>query len=113
MSIEIGIIGGGPSAVCLLDALALADLPPGKVSIYEPAQAMWRGRPYQPDSESLQVNAPPIDMSVRRGDSDHFQQWVRRWQLSPQSIARYVDPFSGVQYVPRAVYGDYLEQSAR
>jgi uncharacterized NAD(P)/FAD-binding protein YdhS len=110
--IDIGIVGGGASAVCLLDALAQADSAPGGITVFEPSPHLWRGRPFQPDMTTVRVNIPPDGMSVRFGDADHFQRFLDTRDLTAGSGATYEDPFCGVRFVPRAVFGDYLEQSA-
>jgi uncharacterized NAD(P)/FAD-binding protein YdhS len=118
-SFDIGIVGAGASAVCLLDALAQADdsrpegTLPGTVTVFDPSPHLWRGRPYQPDATTVRVNSPPEDMSVRFGDGTHFTQWLAAHDLVVGSATQYVDPYSGVRFVPRAIFGDYLEQSAR
>lgn len=111
---DIGVIGGGASAVCLLDALSQGETgPPGLITIFEPSRHLWRGRAYQPDADSVRVNAPPRDMSVRGGDPEHFNQWLMRRRVLFGFDDTYLDPRAGIRFVPRAVYGDYLEQSAR
>jgi uncharacterized NAD(P)/FAD-binding protein YdhS len=111
---EIGVVGGGPSAVCLLDSLAgEREIPPGEVTIFEPSRNLWRGRPYQPDIGAVRVNAPPDEMSIRAGDPNHFSDWLTSRDLVVGYETSYIDTFSGVKFVPRAMFGDYLEQSAR
>jgi uncharacterized NAD(P)/FAD-binding protein YdhS len=111
---RIGVVGGGASAVCLLDALSQRDLVPHEVTVFEPSPYLWRGRAYQPDAVTVRVNAPPDDMSVRFGDPAHFESWVtaRDLVLSNGSDS-YEDPWSGIRFPPRAMFGDYLEQAAR
>ncbi|MFG1953710.1 FAD/NAD(P)-binding protein [Micromonospora sp. NPDC048830] len=113
---EIAVVGGGASAVCLLDTLAQLEEPAGGVTIFEPGPHLWRGRPYQWDTEVLRLNATPDDMSVRHGDPGHFERWLAARDLvvgvgadetSP------LDPYSGTRFAPRTVYGEYLEHSAR
>jgi uncharacterized NAD(P)/FAD-binding protein YdhS len=109
--ISIGVIGGGASAVCLIDALAQAKGEPGSITVFEPSPHLWRGRAYQVDSECVKVNATPDDMSVRAGDPGHFERWLDgRTRLVGDGPA--ADPFSGVRFAPRTVYGEYLEQTA-
>lgn len=110
---RIGIIGGGASAVCLLDALSQGHVFPSTVTVFEPSPHLWRGRPYQPDVTTVRVNAPPDDMSVRFGDIHHFESWLAARQLVLGNGNEYADPWSGARFVPRATFGDYLEQSAR
>ncbi len=112
-SVDIGLVGGGAAAVCLLDALSRRDLPAGSLTIFEPSRHVWRGRPYQPDLEVVKVNAVPEDMSVRAGDDRHLREWLTARSLLVGGPTLQTDPRSGALFIPRAVYGDYLEQSAR
>jgi uncharacterized NAD(P)/FAD-binding protein YdhS len=112
-STRIAIIGGGASAVCLLDVLSRQPSVPDAVTVFDPSRYPWRGRAYQPDSTAVRVNAPPDDMSVRSGDVHHFERWLQARELIVGLGNPYIDPRSGVRFVPRAMYGDYLEQSAR
>ncbi|MGH3879354.1 MAG: FAD/NAD(P)-binding protein [Actinophytocola sp.] len=112
---RIGVVGSGASAVCLLTALARQPgMPPGELTVFEAGETFWRGRPYQPDLDAVRVNAPPRDMSVRADDVDHLEQWLTARALVTGSAegARF-DPRAGTRFLPRALYGDYLEQSAR
>ncbi|WP_068062912.1 FAD/NAD(P)-binding protein [Nocardia xishanensis] len=105
---HIGIIGAGAAAVALLDALALSDDKPSGVTVFDSAPALWRGRPYQPDLDTVRVNAPPPIMSIRAGDPGHYQRW-----LADRDVTGYLDEGLGQPLVPRAVYGEYLEDTAR
>jgi uncharacterized NAD(P)/FAD-binding protein YdhS len=111
---RIGVVGAGPSAVSLLDALAEEpDLPAGTIMVFEASDHLWRGRPYRPDLDVIRVNAVPDDMSVRAGDTEHLYRWLSDRERLVGARASFTDPISGAQFIPRAVYGDYLEQSAR
>lgn len=108
---DLAIIGGGASAVCMLDALAQSGTEPGTITLFEPAPSLWRGRPFQQDTAAVRVNAPPEEMSVRFGDSSHFERWLTaRDLLVDERDGR--DPYCGSRFVPRAVFGEYLEQCA-
>ncbi|CAL9510225.1 hypothetical protein SUDANB95_03592 [Actinosynnema sp. ALI-1.44] len=102
---EIGIIGAGAAGVALLDALSLADVAPGGVTVFEESPWLWRGRAYQPDLEAVRVNAPPVLMSIRHSDRAHYMRWL-------EGRSGYLDARMGVQIVPRAVFGEYLEETA-
>lgn len=109
--ISIAVIGGGASAVCLIDALAREQAGPGTITVFEPSPNLWRGRAYQVDTEVIKVNATPDDMSVRVGDLRHFERWLEiRERIVDDGGS--TDPYSGARFVPRTVYGEYLEQSA-
>lgn len=111
-TVDIGVVGGGASAVCLLDALAETDTPPGSVTVFEPSRHLWRGRPYQPDLETVRVNIAPEGMSVRFGDHTLFQRWLAERDAAAGAGRDFADPFIGTRFVPRAVFGSYLEHSA-
>ncbi|GAB4584681.1 FAD/NAD(P)-binding protein [Nocardia sp. IFM 10818] len=106
---HIGIVGSGAAAVGLLDALAAADRTPRAVTVFDGAETLWRGRAYQPDIEAVRVNAPPMIMSMRAGDPAHFQRWLSE----RDDIAGYLDESLGQPLVPRALYGRYLQDTAR
>ncbi|MBA4866828.1 FAD/NAD(P)-binding protein [Streptomyces sp. PSKA54] len=109
--ISIGVVGGGASAVCLIDALAQAQSPSGNITVFEPSPNLWRGRAYQIDVDTIKVNAPPDDMSVRVGDLGHFERWLEIRERIVEDFGN-IDPYSGMRFAPRTVYGEYLEQSA-
>jgi uncharacterized NAD(P)/FAD-binding protein YdhS len=112
----IGIIGGGASAVCLIDALAQSGLECGSITVFEPSDLLWRGRPYQPDVSAVRVNLAPEAMTVRFGDKDHFLRWLAARAKTTELVepaADHVDPLSAIKFVPRAMYGEYLNDSAR
>lgn len=109
--ISIGVVGGGAAAVCLIDALARSDGDPGGITVFEPSPHLWRGRAYQVDAETLRVNAPPDDMSVRAGDPGHFERWLET-RDRVTGVRQGVDRMSGARFAPRPVYGAYLEESA-
>ncbi|WP_280435645.1 FAD/NAD(P)-binding protein [Nocardia carnea] len=107
---NIAIIGGGSAAVALLDALAVAGDEagerPGSVTVFEPSPRLWRGRPYTSDLDSVLVNAIPQLMSIRGGDFGHYRGWLG------ERGAEYLDTRLGERLVPRALYGEYLVDSA-
>ncbi|WP_026414592.1 FAD/NAD(P)-binding protein [Actinomadura oligospora] len=105
---RIAIIGAGPAAVGLVDTLARsgADGAAPDVVVFDPSPHSWRGRPYAPDLDSVLVNVPPAIMSVRHGDREHYASWLG------ERGAAHLDPLLGAPLVPRALYGEYLEQTA-
>ncbi|WP_194818795.1 FAD/NAD(P)-binding protein [Nocardia sp. XZ_19_385] len=106
---HIGIIGAGAAGVGLLDALAAAGGTPGTITVFDGSPAVWRGRPYQPDVAAVRVNAAPMTMSIRAGDQAHYLRWLE----SRTDVAEYRDEAMGQILVPRARYGEYLEDTAR
>ncbi|MFD5074447.1 FAD/NAD(P)-binding protein [Streptomyces sp. NPDC058371] len=97
---NIAIVGGGASAVCVVDKLARSTHPSGELTVFDPSPHLWRGRAYQRDAEVVLVNSPAEDMSVREGDSGHYERWL--------AVHGHT-----AEFAPRTVYGDYLEFSAR
>lgn len=106
---RIAIIGAGPAAVGLIDALARSGADgggPPEVVVFDPSPHPWRGRPYAPDLDSVLVNVPPALMSARPDDREHYASWLG------ERGAAYLDPLLGVPLAPRALYGEYLEDTA-
>ena len=101
-AMRIGIVGAGAAGVGLLDALAQAGGKPGTITVFDGSSALWRGRPYQPDIEAVRVNAPPMIMSIRAGDPEHYQRWL----AARTDVAEYRDESLDQILVPRARYGD-------
>ncbi|MET7453899.1 FAD/NAD(P)-binding protein [Streptomyces sp. NPDC005574] len=120
--ISIGVVGGGAAAVCLIDALARSGGAVGSLTVFEPSPRLWRGRAYQVDTETLRVNSTAEDMSVRAGDPGHFTRWLAAREQTTTTTGTGTGTGTGVgagperpggaRFVPRPVYGDYLEESA-
>jgi uncharacterized NAD(P)/FAD-binding protein YdhS len=106
---DLAVIGAGAAAVCLLDTLSRQDAGPGRLLVFDSSPRLWRGRPYQQDSDAVRVNLPPMAMSARYGDDAHFANWLR---TGPYPVEQYRDDLLGQPLPPRAVYGDYLEETA-
>ncbi|WP_262379443.1 FAD/NAD(P)-binding protein [Nonomuraea sp. PA05] len=104
---RIAIIGGGAAAVGLLDALAMGEREGAEVVVFEPSAQLWRGRPYGPELDSVLVNAPPAIMSIRGCDPGHYASW-----LGAERAADHLDELLGQPLVPRALYGEYLADTA-
>ncbi|MEU8124501.1 FAD/NAD(P)-binding protein [Spirillospora sp. NPDC049024] len=103
---DIAIIGAGAAAVALLDALDPSDI--RSVTVFDPSTTPWRGRPYQPDLDSVLVNAPPEIMSIRFGDREHYARWLD----GDAPAGTHSDERLGRPIPPRAVYGRYLADTA-
>ncbi|MFC5828385.1 FAD/NAD(P)-binding protein [Nonomuraea insulae] len=104
---RIAIVGAGAAAVGVLDALAVSGAEAGEVTVFEPSPHLWRGRPYGPDLDSVLVNAPPAIMSIRHADFGHYASW-----LGPERAEAHLDDLLGQPLVPRALYGEYLVDTA-
>lgn len=106
---DVAIVGAGAAAACLVDALSRQESEPGRLTVFDPSPQPWRGQPYARDLEQVRVNLPPQQMSARHGDDAHFADWLRS---RPKDAARHLDPQLNQPLPPRAVYGDYLEETA-
>jgi hypothetical protein len=106
---DVAVIGAGAAATCLIDALSRQESEPGRLTVFDPSPQPWRGRPYAQDLDQVRVNLPPQQMSARHGDDTHFADWLR---AGPHGAERHLDPRLNQPLPPRAVYGEYLEQTA-
>ncbi|MFC5804987.1 FAD/NAD(P)-binding protein [Streptomyces formicae] len=109
---DIAVVGGGGGAVCLLDALSQTSGPPTAVTVFEPSDRLWRGRPYQRDADCILVNLPSRAMSVSAGDRGHFDRWLSRGHRRQTAETADADAFNAAAFPPRALFGDYLETVA-
>ncbi|MFD6436658.1 FAD/NAD(P)-binding protein [Streptomyces venezuelae] len=109
MNLDLAVVGGGATAVALLDALATqtdSRPVPGTIRVFEPSPHLWRGRPYGPDLDVVRVNVPPGISSIRHGDPGHYADWLG------ERAADHIDPLLGLPVIPRALYGEYLTHTA-
>jgi len=99
----IGIVGGGAAgalaAVALLRRSKFAH-----AIIIEPRAQLGRGVAYSTDCPLHLLNVPAAKMSAFQDQPDHFSQWLRE-HIGP--------PYNATSFVPRAIYGDYLDMTIR
>ncbi|MCM6773897.1 FAD/NAD(P)-binding protein [Nocardia sp. CDC159] len=102
---KLAIVGAGAATVALLDRLSRGPDPvPGRITVFDPAPQLWRGRPYQHDLDSVRVNILPEHMSVRAGEPRDFSTW-----LAGRGFDHDGRDFTDVdRFPPRHVYGQYL-----
>ncbi|MGW1175127.1 FAD/NAD(P)-binding protein [Kitasatospora sp. NPDC002543] len=101
---RVGVIGGGAAGTSVLDALVRRHdgRRPIEVTVFEADKQYGPGRAYQADSSAALVNQPARHMSLRHDQPDHFLAWYR---------ARAPLPADPDFYVPRTLFGEYLESS--
>lgn len=106
MMLKLAILGGGPSAVCVLEAVACHIAPEAQVSVtvYDPGTNLWRGRVFQPDGDEVLANVPMVAMSARVWDPEHGVQWLRDRGMSELA--------ADDLFPPRQLVGGYLEAAA-
>ncbi|MFC4121583.1 FAD/NAD(P)-binding protein [Nonomuraea zeae] len=105
--LRIAMIGGGATAVSLLDSLLAqetgGDVAP-EIHIYEPAH-LGHGVAFRDDLDCALINLPNGRMSIRDDQRDHFLRWLRRHEGPPRPGR----PEPGADgFAPRRVFGRYL-----
>ena len=102
---RLAIVGGGATAVLLLDAIDRAGArSPLRISVYEPRPVPGPGRPYGEDPDAALINRPAARMSVRHGQPLDFVAWLRA--ADRRGDGTVVDPEARFQ--PRSLFGAYL-----
>jgi uncharacterized NAD(P)/FAD-binding protein YdhS len=107
MGISIGIVGCGTVGATMVAALA-AHAPwsggPHQLVLVDRPDDRWRGRAYQRDTPHVLANGPMIGMSLHHDDPEHGVRWAQARGLDVLPDAAGVHRF-----LPRPVFGDYLE----
>ncbi len=100
---DIAIIGGGPVSVTFLYQLEEKLAPQAKLNIiiFEPSENGAQGYAYRGDNEALLLNTPLEKMGVSPSYSHEFLDWLQH---------RYARPVAGEQFVPRYLFGRYLQE---
>lgn len=104
-SASIIIVGGGASGVLLAAQLLRHPDPDLHVTLIEQHGAVGQGLAYSARNRDHRVNVPARGMSAFADDPDHFWRW-----LQSHDPGRYD---SAWVFVPRLVYGLYLEDVLR
>ncbi len=105
---RIALIGGGPAAVSMMESLihvrdeinrdVILD-----VTVFDPSPNPWCGANFGPDIPEALTNSYTADMSVRYWDPNHISEWLR---------ANNYEDFIGTKFAPRAIFGQYFQNSA-
>jgi len=95
----IAIIGGGFAGTMLAVQLAMRSSHPLQILLYDQSGAFARGTAYGTRNPAHLLNVPAGRMGAFADKIGDFQQWLesREYRTSPQD------------FMPRALYGDYLE----
>lgn len=96
---DIAIVGGGPSAVCVLGALVDSRKTFGSIVLFNCSKAWWTGRPFQSESSEIRLNSHTLDMNICES-LQPFSEWL---------IERGIYE----EFPPRKVYGEYLTYCAK
>jgi uncharacterized NAD(P)/FAD-binding protein YdhS len=102
---SVVIVGGGASAVYVAVALeekaAARGLPAPTITVVGRELPIGRGLAYGHAAEHHRLNSPAGKMSISAGDDMHFVTWAN-------AHGHDVVPY---EFVPRNLYGDYVEDS--
>ncbi|MEQ1955058.1 FAD/NAD(P)-binding protein [Mesorhizobium yinganensis] len=99
---SIAIIGAGASGVLLAAHLLKSENPDLRVTLIEKASAFGRGRAYSTALPDHVLNVSAMGMSGYADDPEHFWRWAQ--------VTGVVTDGNPAVYLPRAVYGRYLEE---
>ena len=100
---DIAIVGGGCSGT-LVAVQLLRNGFRGLVTIVEPRERLGLGLAYSTSFDQHLLNVPAADMSALPGHCSHFLDWLRvRYRYFARPDA----------FVPRRVYGEYLNDLLR
>lgn len=101
---NIAIIGCGASSVLILEALCNCTYESKRklnISIFEKSDRFGRGIAYKSTIKHLILNTSVDTMSVNKGNSDDFTNWLGERGIPSE------------EGVPRGIYGDYLEYALK
>ncbi|MFL5313220.1 MAG: FAD/NAD(P)-binding protein [Myxococcales bacterium] len=92
--VDVAIVGGGASGTLVAVQLLRQARGPWRIALIERTGALARGVAYGPAEPCHLLNVPAAGMSALPDDPDHFVRWSGA---------------AADAFVPRAVYGAYLE----
>ncbi len=102
----ITIIGGGCSGTLLLVQLIKQAQSPISIILVHAGHQLTRGIAYSTDSYGHLLNVRTNRMSALPDDPKHFQNWI----LSKEEYAAWHIPDLAERFMPRKIYGHYLEE---
>lgn len=105
MGRSIVIIGGGASGVLLAAHLLRSADPDLRVTLLEKQGRFGQGLAYSALARNHRVNVPARGMSAFADDPEHFWRWLQRREPGQHG--------SSWTFVPRRLYGAYLEDVLR
>lgn len=99
---SIAIVGAGASGVLIAAHLLKSARSDLRVTLIEKASAFGRGLAYSTTLPDHVLNVSAMGMSAYADDPEHFWRWIQ--------ANRFVTDGNPAIYLPRAIYGRYLEQ---
>lgn len=104
---DVAIVGGGFSGSMVATHLLRSPDHPASVALIEKGPEFGRGVAYRGASIQHLLNVPAAKMSAFPEDASHFVRWL---ESHPDSWIRAgLCNVSGTDFVPRAVYGEYVQ----
>ncbi len=102
MTRTVAIVGGGASGTLVASLLVRAS-EAMHVVIIDPCERLGRGVAYATGIPRHTLNVPAAKMSALASDRNHFVRWL---------AANAGDAYGPSSFVPRSLYGDYLNDIA-
>ncbi len=96
---SVAIIGGGFSGLSALSALVRHTTVPLQVTVYGPDAVLGRGKAYSTQDPDHLLNVRAGAMGAHAGQDSDFHAW----------LAAHNSPHQAADFVPRALYGRYLD----
>lgn len=103
---SIAIIGGGFCGAATLIQLVRQSEFPLNIVLINKENPLSKGLAYNSYNERHVLNVPAGKMSMFPEDPDHFINWIR----SKKEYSAFVDDELPEVYIPRVIYGEYLEE---
>nr|WP_263312942.1 FAD/NAD(P)-binding protein [Mammaliicoccus sp. Marseille-Q6498] len=98
---KVAIIGMGTAGVSTLNQLSKhKNFKSLTVDIFDDAEDMGMGKPFQNDSDRLLINLPANQMSLDPDDEKDFKKWYKKNDDFDYGKAK---------YLPRLVFGHYMK----
>jgi uncharacterized NAD(P)/FAD-binding protein YdhS len=112
-NVDIAIIGCGAVGTAVLLRLSEKVSWHGSIAIVEPSPRIGPGLPYQRDLATSRLNRTAARMSVSIEEPLDFYNWAcARVRTGPMSGASCSSDPSPDDFLPRTLFGDYLEERA-
>ncbi|MEO3714096.1 FAD/NAD(P)-binding protein [Roseateles flavus] len=113
---DIAVIGGGAACVAflhhLVTAVDCATAARVRVRIFEPRPRLGPGLAYQGDCAAVLLNRGAQTMSASAHEAGAFAYWLRWKAMNAEDLRPWVASDLGSAYVPRPVFGMFLEDFA-
>lgn len=103
--LRIAIVGGGCAGTLVAAQLLRQASTPVRITLIERRLPLGRGLAYGTDCNEHRLNVPAAGMSAFPEQPDHFLQWAR----ARTDNLGFPDAVSPDDFLPRWIYGRYLE----